>query len=111
MEAKASFLISLETLNTKEFFSMIKKVVKYSRSRALRSDEIFLNEIPSYQLREGWIKSENYLPENYALVFLKKDIVSPPLSGWIIGKKWFGLRVKECSYKYWKFAKGEKKWE
>lgn len=51
---------------------------------------------------DGWADAKKYLPADYDLMFLKvKDKKS--VSGWHVGKKWDGLRLKkDDEILYWK---------
>lgn len=57
---------------------------------------------------DGWVDAEKYLPGDYDLVYLKiKDKFSK--SGWIVGKRWDGLKVlEEDKVLYWKRKPEEK---
>jgi len=86
---------------------MQTKVVKYANSRKLRKGETFLSKVPSKCQKDGWLSTEQYLPEDYELVHLKSDLLGSAIPGWAQGNKFVGLRVKDQPYKYWKFARGE----
>lgn len=57
---------------------------------------------------DGWVDSQKFLPADYDLVYLKiKD--KPTKFGWIVGKRWDGLRVlNEDEVLYWKRIPEEK---
>lgn len=86
---------------------MLTKVIKYANSRKLKRGETYLNKVPDNHQRDGWISTDQYLPEDYELVQLKEDMFGKSIAGWAQGQKFVGLRVKNQPFKYWKFAKGE----
>lgn len=51
---------------------------------------------------DGWVDAKKYLPVDYDLMYLKiKD--KPTAHGWIVGRKWDGLKIKpEDEILYWK---------
>lgn len=53
---------------------------------------------------DGWVKAEDYLPEDFDLVLLKID--NGIKKGWWAGNKWDGLRYYEGEeVKFWKKTK------
>lgn len=85
---------------------MVMKVIKYSNSRKLKENEMFLNKIPEEHQIDGWISCDQYMPEDFELVELKEEILGKVIAAWAHGMKWEGLRVRPRTYRYWKFSKG-----
>lgn len=42
---------------------------------------------------EGWVDCKDYLPKDYDLMYLKIS-GKPNVSGWSVGNKWEGLKLK-----------------
>lgn len=86
---------------------MTIKVVKYTNSRKIKNNEVYFSTIAKNIPHEGWLNSDQYLPDDYELVQIKENFLDKPVCGWMQGNKWVGPRVRNINYKYWKFSRGD----
>lgn len=57
---------------------------------------------------DGWADSKEYLPEDFDLVYMKRD-GQKTIPGWVTGSTWNGLRLKSTDHiPYWKRKPEEK---
>ena len=88
---------------------MVTTVLRYAHRNKPKvpTDDIPISKISDDEMKDGWLRTDRYLPEDFELVALKVDFFAKWVPGWRRGECWEGLRVKKgSSYKYWKFLKG-----
>lgn len=61
--------------------------------------------IPANEKIGGWIKTADYLPNEYDLVYLKTSPTSETSTGWWTGVSWDGRRIIRQDFVLWKVWK------
>jgi len=59
--------------------------------------------IPEDNIKDGWVKSSEYLPEAFDLVHIRDDDLKKTRPGWFDGHTWDGYKLDNSHhYMYWK---------